>query len=257
MTKTNRSSVCSSDCDTNQKRGVAVANIMPENERKALHWKVLHAAARLFLAQGYSQTSTRQIALKAGIHISTMNRAYGSKENILREMVGFVLEGQFTVAQRLVEGKTDDPVFFYAAETVLQLYMAESSEAVRDLYASAYSMPHSSELIHSTIAGKLESIFRRYLPNADAKEFYELEIASGGIIRGFMTVKCDLYFTIERKVKRFLESSLRIYRVPEEKIAAAIAFTQQFDYPAIARGAINGMLDQLESGYTPSLTSSQ
>ena len=53
---------------------------------------------------------------------------------------------------------TDDPMLFYAAEITLQLYMVESSEQIRDLYAAAYSMPESSALIMRNIAGKLAQL---------------------------------------------------------------------------------------------------
>ncbi|MBR6678443.1 MAG: hypothetical protein IKL23_06930 [Oscillospiraceae bacterium] len=53
---------------------------------------------------------------------------------------------------------TDDPMLFYAAEITLQLYMVESSEQIRDLYAAAYSMPESSALIMRNIAGKLTQL---------------------------------------------------------------------------------------------------
>ena len=36
-------------------------------------------------------------------------------------------------------------------------------------------------------------------------------------MRGFMGRPCDLYFTIERKLRRFLSCCMRLYCVPEEK----------------------------------------
>ena len=81
----------------------------------------------------------------------------------------------------------------------------------------------------------------------ETKDFYELEIASGGIMRGFMTVPCDMYFTMERKVKRFLETTFLIYRVPDEKIQEAVDFVSQFDYETIAQQTIDNMLVYLES----------
>lgn len=81
----------------------------------------------------------------------------------------------------------------------------------------------------------------------ETKDFYEIEIASGGIMRGFMTVPCDMYFTMERKVKRFLETTFLVYRVPDEKIKEAVEFVSQFDYPAIAQNTIDSMFTYLES----------
>ena len=223
-----------------------MANYRTEAEKKEFRRKVLYAAAKLFLEQGYTQTSVREIAKYAEVNVSTMNQFFGAKENILAELVAHVLEGQFAATARLLKGKTEDKVLFYAAETTLQLHMVESGEHVRDLYAAAYSMPKTSEMIQHTITGKLEEIFKDSLPHLETKDFYELEIASGGIMRGFLTIPCDMYFTMERKVTRFLETTFKIYDVPEEKIKEAIDFVAGFDFEIIAKETIDHMLAFLE-----------
>lgn len=215
--------------------------------KEDLRSKVLHTAARLFLEQGYTATTVRGIADASGVNVSAMVRAMGSKENILCELVEYVLEGQFAATEQFLQGVTDDPVLFYAAETTLQLHMAESSEQVRDLYAAAYSLPESSALIMQNITGKLQRLFAAYQPGLEAKDFYEFEIATGGIMRGFMTVPCDLYFTMERKVRRFIECTFRIFKVPEEKTEQAIAFVSRFDYPRLAQQVVEQLLIRLEN----------
>ena len=209
--------------------------------------KILHAAAKLFLAKGYAESTVKEIASEAGVNLGSLTFAFKSKENILCELVGFVLEGQFEAAGRLLKGVTEDLILFYAVETVMQLHMAESSEHMREMYSVSYSLPQSSQIIYRTITGKLEYIFKEYLPDLEAKDFYEREIASGGIMRGFMTVPCDMYFTMERKVKSFLETTFLVYEVPKEKIAEAIAFVGQFDFEKIAQETIENMLKYLES----------
>ena len=210
-----------------------------------VHRKALHAAALLFLEKGYTATSVHLIADAAGASKTSVMRVFGSKEGILCELVKFVIENQFSTTRAMLNGVTEDAVLYYAAETSLQLYMAESDESVRDLYAAAYSLPESAEVIYRTISSQLPLVFGTYLPDASAEDFYHLEIASGGIIRGYMTMPCTPEFPMEEKVKRFLESSLRIYRVPEEKIAEAVAFVKQFDYPVLARQTIANMFVQL------------
>ena len=44
----------------------------------------------------------------------------------------------------------------------------------------------------------------------------------------------------------FLENSLRIYRLPDNKIAEAIQFVRRFDYPSIAKRTIDNMLTFLQ-----------
>ncbi len=209
--------------------------------------KSLHAAAKLFLSKGYTESTVREIAEEAGISVSAMIRACGSKEDIVCDLVAYVLEGQFKSTERMLAEITDDKILFYAAETTLQLYMAESSEHMREMYSVSYSLPKSASIIYHEITRKLETIFREHLPHLETKDFYEYEIASAGIMRNFMTVPCDMYFTMERKVARFLETTFLVYRVPDEKIKEAIDFVSRFDYPAIAEEVISHMLEYLES----------
>lgn len=211
-----------------------------------LRKKTLYAAARLFLEKGYSNSTTREIAQKAGVNVSAMNRAYKSKENILCEIVQYVLKGQFQFTKNLLAGITDDKILYYAAETTLQLHMAESNEYVRELYSAAYSMPNSSDYIRNAITDWLADILNEYFPDYETKDFYLMEIASGGIMRGFMTVPCNIWFTMDQKVEAFLRSVFHVYQIPEEKISEAIEFVSRFDYPKIADTIIKDLLKRLE-----------
>lgn len=207
---------------------------------------VLRAAAKLFLQKGYTATTLRQIATEAGVNIGSVMYLYESKENILCDLVSFVMGGQFAETERLLAGKTEDMLLFWAAETTLQLYIAESSEHIRELYLAAYSHSKSSSLIYQYIAEKLQIHFNAYYPEYEFKDFYELEIATGGIIRGFMSVPCDMYFTMQRKVKRYLETAFLVYKVPEAKIREAVNFVSQIDFESAAPQVINQLLAALD-----------
>ena len=222
-----------------------MANIGHGEKYKELHQRLLTTAAKLFLEKGFSATSVKEIAAAAGTNTGVLMRAFESKENILALLVRHVLEGQFSRTSELLKGITDDKILFYAAETTLQLHMAESNEQIRELYSAAYSLPNTTEIIQLTITEKLEQIFKEHLPHLETKDFYELEIASGGIMRGFMTVPCNMYFTIDRKVKRFLETTFLVYEVPKEKIIEAIEFVNQFDFKKIADETIQSMINSL------------
>ena len=141
----------------------------------------------------------------------------------------------------------NDLILFYATETVLQLYMAESSEHMREMYNVSYSMPRSANIIYHTITGKLEEIFKDYHPDWEKSDFYEREISTAGIMRNHMSVPCDIYFTMDRKVKVFLESTFNVLEIPKEKIKEAINFVSQFDFKKIAEEVIGNMLTYLES----------
>lgn len=218
----------------------------PAAEKEKVKERILYVAAGLFIEQGYTETTLRQLAKEAETDLNSVTRLFGCKENILCELVTYVLEEQFRTAARKLQGITDDPILFYAAETTMQLYMAESSEAVRELYLTSYSMRRTMDIIQQMITEKLEKIFGAHLPDLTTKDFYELEIASGGIMRSFMARPCDMYFTMDRKVARFLETTFRIFQVPDEKIHEAVEFVQQFDFQNTVSGIIDRMLGYLK-----------
>ena len=209
--------------------------------------KVLHAAARLFLSKGYNSSTMKEISTLAGVNYGSMMFVFRNKENILSELVGFVLDGQFEFTERLLRGKTDDKILFYAVETTLQLYMAESSEHIRELYSLSYSQSASSDIIYNKITLKLAEIFKEQYPHFTQGEFYEKELASAGIMRNYMTRPCGIYFTMDRKIRAFLENTFLLYEIPREKISKAISFVSQFDLEAEAKTMMGNMLEYLES----------
>lgn len=223
-----------------------MANYGHSEHYEVMRKKMLYTAARLFLEKGYTMTSLKELSAAAGTNTGVLTRTFGSKENILAILVKYVLEGQFSTTKELLKDKTDDKILFYAAETALQLHIVESNEHIRELYAVAYSLPNTTKIIQEMITGKLEKIFKEHLPNLETQDFYMLEIASGGIMRGFMTIPCDMWFTMDKKIKAFLETTFKVYDVPEEKIKETIEFVKQFDFTQIAKETINSMLEMIE-----------
>ena len=177
--------------------------------------KMLRAAVKLFLEKGYEGTTTAEIARAAGMTPSSFFRAFPSKEALLLELDKRMFSGQFALAEQ--HSAAQDPVLLYAVETAIQLHIAELTESLRELYVTAYTLPSTSAYLYRSTAKRLEGIFGDYLPDAEAKDFYEMEIASTGMMRSFMAVPCDVYFTVERKIARFLECALKLCNVPLER----------------------------------------
>ncbi len=220
--------------------------VRPQRTREEMRAQIICAAAKSFLQKGYTASSLREIAAAADVNIGSLLNIFGSKEEVLCDLVQVVLNRQFEVTARIVRGLTEDKLLFYAAETVLQLHIVEINENLRDVYSNAYSLPKSSSIIQHTITGKLENIFKEHLPNLETKDFYKLEIASGGVMRGFMTVPCDMWFTMDQKVESFLETTFLIYEVPKPKIKEAIDFVKGIDFKSIAAQTIEAIVNHFE-----------
>jgi hypothetical protein len=108
--------------------------------------------------------------------------------------------------------------------------MAESTEQMREMYNMSYTCGKSSSVIYDMITRRLEGILKEYLPSYDSKDFYELEIATGGIMRSFIAVPCDRYFTLNRKIDKFIEYVLLLFRIPEQECEKVKALAKQVDY---------------------------
>ena len=209
--------------------------------------KMLKAATFLFLEQGYDKTTTTQIAKAAGMSQASFFAAFESKEAILLELTKIMFSSQFVAAAAMMP--TDDPLLLYALETGLQLHITELSEPLRELYVATYSLPSTSEYVYQNTTEKLIKIFAPYLPEAQEKDFYELEIASASITRGFMARPCDLYFTMERKLRRYLSCCFRMYKVPQEVYAPVIEAALRRDLKSDAEKIIAATVQRAELGF--------
>ena len=186
--------------------------------------RLLHSAAQLFLQKGYHNSTLRDIASQVDVTTGSIFAFFEDKEALLRCLVANVFDTQFHLAEKLIP-KGEDPISVYAVETALQFHIVEQSENLRDLYVTAYSLPTTAEAIYQSMAAKLYKTFGPLLPDCMPKDFYELEIATGSIMRGFMARPCDLYFTIDQKITRFLRLTLSIYNVPAARQEELLKYT--------------------------------
>ncbi len=222
-------------------RGIQKKGIIRRN-------KILRSAVKLFLENGYEKTTTANIAQAAGMAPSSFFAAFENKEALLYTLTESMFESQFDNTAKLI-GENMDPLLVYAVETSLQMYITELSEPLRELYVMAYSLVTTSEYIYQNTAKKTETLFAEYMPGAEKKDFYEMDIASAGVMRGFMAKHCDLYFTIDQKLRRFLGCSLTLYHVPQEKQEAIIRAVLEMDLKPHAERIIADTVARAERGF--------
>ena len=229
-----------------QERGDTLANIRNEAETKELYRKILTAATAMFMQKGFERTTLMDIAKLSGVSKRVIIYEMNSKEEILGLLVTRFLDGVTAASDAVSKKHTDDQVLIFIANEVLQLYMAEMSEDMRNLYLSGYSMPKTSEEVLKRRTDMMYEAFRLRFPEQELKDFYEIEIASMGITRAYMTVPCDMYFTVEAKAKRLVTMLLRIYQAEDDKITEAIEFIEKIDFATVAKEAVQSVFDELQ-----------
>ena len=218
--------------------------------------KILTVCVRLFLEQGYKNTTVSQIVDEAGVARGSYLNLFPTKDRILLELTETMFGGQFGVARSIADSKLP-PVYAYAVETAIQLTLTELNENLREIYIEAYSLPDTSEYIYLHTTAELKQIFGENFPDDTESDFYEMEIGTAGLMRSYMARKCDIHFPLERKLSRFLTAAMRVYRIPEAEQENVLAFIQSLDIKAIATEVMYKLFAMLEMKYDFKLSSGQ
>lgn len=215
-----------------------------KGRRERTTQKILCESVKIFLEQGYNKARVSEIIKNSGCSISSFQNIFGTKEGILRTLAEIMFSNQFDAARGLGD-QNINPVFVYAAETAIQLTVTELNENIREVYVAAYSNEAAAEYIYKSTSKELEKIFSPYNENCEESDFYEFDIGSAGIMRGFMSRRCDQYFTLEKKITKFLTMTLRAYNVPKAEIDGAIAFVLSLDIRKISKMILHRLFEKL------------
>ena len=206
--------------------------------------KILTVCVRLFLEQGYKNTTVSQIVDEAGVARGSYLNLFPTKDRILLELTETMFGGQFGVARSIADSKLP-PVYAYAVETAIQMTLTELNENLREIYIEAYTQKEASEFIFRETAKELYQIFGPYQPELTARDFYDMEIGSASIMRGYMAHPCDEELTLEKKLRLFLTMSLRAYNVPKEETEQAIRFVEGLDIRTISEQVMQALFRAL------------
>ena len=222
-----------------------MANIRSEEATAELHRKILTAATALFMQKGFERTTFVDIAKLSDVPKSKILYEFASKEEILSLLVTEFLDGVAKASDAVSKKLTDDKLLIFMANEVLQIYMAEMNEDMRNLYLSAYSMPKTSEEVLRRRTELYYKEFGEDFPDLELKDFYELEIASIGIMRAYISVPCSMYFTLEAKTDRLISTMLKIYDIGDERIEEVKEFMKKIDFEAVAKKTVEDVFEEL------------
>ena len=210
--------------------------------------RILAACVRLFLEKGYTNTRVAEILKAADVSAGSFQNVFRTKDGVLNELTEMMFSGQFSTVKGMVKD-APSPAYIYAVETALQLALTEMDERLRDVYVESYTYPPTVELICRHTTKELHKAFGSYLPDWTESDFYEADIGTGAMMRGYMAHRCDYYFTLEKKIQRFLEMSLSVYHVPEAEKQQILAYVAGVDVRAMAQQTLERLFASLSMQY--------
>ena len=177
-----------------------------------------------------------------------------TKKRILQVCVKLFLEQGYkktTMAEIIEKSGVSSSSFqniFRAKDGVL-------TELVQFMFENQFSMARSAASVKlpPVYVYAVETAIQMTLTELTERDFYELEIGSAGIMRGYMAHPCDAELTLEKKLRLFFTMSLRAYNVPEEEIGRVIRFVEGLDIRTISEQVMQKLFKALAMHYEFSL----
>lgn len=214
-------------------------------ENKTPRQRILASCVKMFIEKGYKETTMLDIIKDANVSASTFQNIFHTKDGVLKELVEFMFAHQFNVANSFNFQSTDQ-VLLYAIETAIQITLIEQNNNFREIYIEVYTHNNLLEYIHIQMAKNLQSIFKESLPTWNEIDFYEAEIGTSGLMLGYMLKPCDMYFTLQRKINKFITLAFSIYNVSKEKQEQTIKTLSKIDLNELCLSVMNNLFLQLE-----------
>lgn len=214
--------------------------------------RIMSVCVRLFLEKGYRKTTVADITREAHVSNSSFQHFFGAKDGVLTELTRYMYSSQFAMAGSAA-GARLPPAYAYAVETAIQLAIVELDERLREIYLETYSHKGALEFVHRSTARRLREAFGPYRPELDERGFYELDVGTAGMMRGYMARPCDEEFPLQDKVRAFLDAALRVFGMPQDEAGAVMAFVSGLDVTGIAREVIEQAVQALAEHYEFSL----
>ena len=99
--------------------------------------EIIKVASRLFLEEGYSVTSIREIGEKVGISSGNVMFHFPTKEHLLAELVDMLCDFQWKLMENEADDNTDS-VMSICLELMSMAAACEENEIAKDFFVSAY-----------------------------------------------------------------------------------------------------------------------
>jgi len=206
--------------------------------------EIIRVASRLFLEEGYSVTSVRQIGEKVGISSGNVMFHFPTKEHLLAQLVDMLCDFQW----KLMENEADDSsdsVMPICIELMSMVTACEENEIAKDFFISAYQSPMTLEIIRKNDLERSKKVYTDYCKNWTEYQYIEAETLVSGIEYATL-MTTDNSAPLDIRISGALNQIMSIYGVPEETRNAKIARMLDMDYRAIGQRILKEFIDYVE-----------
>ncbi len=218
---------------------------MARRERFQTKLEIIKLASEMFLTQGYTQASTKQLAVELDISYGNLGYHFPTKEHLLAELTTRLCDYHLLVMENEIdEGKTS--LLAYLLELTSMMAICDENQVAQDLYASMYKSPLSLELIRQADTAKTKCVFTEYCPDWTDEDFVLTENAVSGIEYASLMKENAEYIPLDKRIVKTLNMVMKAYNVPKDVREMEIHKVLNLDYRRIGRQFIEGFTEYVE-----------
>ena len=151
-----------------------------EQRRTSTRTRIVQVGAKLFIEEGYTNTSFSRIAKDLDISLGNITFYFPTKEHLLA-----VLCNELCAFQReLMERETGEGIstlLSYCLELTSMTAICEENDVARDFFHAIYTSPLSLDIIRDNDTEKTRAVFAAYRPEWSDSKWIEAENLVSGI----------------------------------------------------------------------------
>lgn len=207
---------------------------------------IIRSATKLFLENGYTQTTFKMIEADCGVRVGNITYHFHSKEELLQVLIEELMDYHAGIVEN-VYSDTDNELMAFAIEITVQITLCENDSRAWDLYYSAYSHHVTFDYIKKWAAEKNYSLFSKRLPNWTEHDFRDREVVASGIELAALKTPCDRTFSLDKKISVILDSMMMLYEISKQERQDIIDRILAMDYEALAKEMFDKFVKRLDN----------
>lgn len=208
--------------------------------------KIVRSATKLFLQNGFSNTTFKMIEEDSGIKVGAITYYFRTKEDMLFLLIEELLDYHADILEG-IHSEIQNNLLAYAIGIAVKLALCEQDRNAWDLYYSGYTHPVTYECIKTWAAEKNYNLLKDRLPDWTEHDFRDKEIVASGIEFAALKTFCDRSFTLDKKVSIILDGMMMLYEISKEERQKVIDKVLELDYENTAKEMFNEFVKRLDN----------
>ena len=208
---------------------------------------IIKVATKKFLTEGYSCTTLKAICDELDISTGNMTFYFPTKEHLLEVVIKMLCDFQWHKMQEFAEEGTST-LLALCLELATMASTCEENPVARDVFLSAYTHPHTLELIRKNDCARAANIFSDYCEGWGEINYKEAELLVSGIeYTTYMNTESSP--NLDVRIAGAIGMVMMVFGVPEEIWRKKVDKVLAMDYRKIGREILAEFIE-----YTDALT---